>query len=94
MRFPLIPARNAPLRRDRADNSLSPGVDVNVLDSDLLLAFAAVTVEGLDQGRIGARQLIGLGKVLAASLERLFANHGAPIALHCGVMGGDELRRQ
>jgi hypothetical protein len=58
-----------------------------VLDSDLLLTFPAMAVEGLDQGRIGARQLVGLGKVLPSPLERLFANHGAAIALHCGVMG-------
>ena len=40
--------RNSVLRRDRADNGLTSGVDVNVLDSDLLLAFAAMAVEGLD----------------------------------------------
>ncbi|MFL5137020.1 MAG: hypothetical protein ACJ8C6_20980 [Microvirga sp.] len=64
-----------------------------MLHRDLLLAFAAMAVEGLDQGRISARQLVGLGEVLASSLKRLFANHGAPIALHCGVVGGDQLRR-
>src|SRR5512133_2409409 len=32
-------------------------------------------------------------QVLATPLEGLFADHGAPIALHRGVVGGDQLRR-
>jgi hypothetical protein len=34
-----------------------------------------------------------LGQVLAPALEGLLANHGAPVAFHRRVVGGDELRR-
>jgi hypothetical protein len=32
-----------------------------------------------------------LDKVLASSLERLLVDHGAPVAFHRSVMGGDQL---
>jgi hypothetical protein len=64
-----------------------------MLDRHLLLALAAMAVEGFEQRRIGAGQLVGLGEVLAPALEGLFADHRAPVALHRGVVGGDELRR-
>ena len=38
---------------------------VDVFDCYFLLAFAAMAIERLKQRRISARQLIGLGKVLA-----------------------------
>ena len=49
MGLPLIFARYPTPGLDSADNGLPAGVDVNVLDSDLLLAFAAMAVEGLHQ---------------------------------------------
>jgi hypothetical protein len=66
---------------------------VNVLDSDPLLALAAVPIERIEQHRVGPRKLIGLGEVLASAFEALFADHGAPVAFHAGVVGGDQLRR-
>ena len=56
------------------DHGLAAGMDVNVLDRDLLLAFAAMAVEGFEQRRIGARQLVSLGEVLAPALEGLFTD--------------------
>jgi hypothetical protein len=52
-----------------------------------------MAVEGFEQRRIGAGQLVGLGEVLAPALQGLFADHRASVALHRGVVGGDELRR-
>ncbi len=40
---------------DHADHRLPAGMDMNVFDRDLLLALAAMTVEGFEQGGIGAR---------------------------------------
>ena len=68
-------------------------MDVDVLDRDLLLALAAMAVEGFEQRRVGAGELVGLGEVLAPALEGLLADHGAPVAFHRGVVGGDQLRR-
>jgi hypothetical protein len=39
-------------------------VHMDVLDRDLLLAFAPVPVQGLQQGDVGARELVGLGEAL------------------------------
>ena len=55
--------------RDGTDNRLSTRMDVHVLHCDLLLALAAVAVERVEQGRIGARKLVRLAQVLAARLE-------------------------
>ena len=64
-----------------------------MLHRDLLLALAAVAIERFEQRRIGARELVRLGEVLAPALEGLLADHGAPVAFHRGVVGGDQLRR-
>ena len=86
----LIPAPGA---LDHPDHRLTALVDVDVLHRDLLLAFAAVAIERIEQSRIGAGEFVGLAQILAPSLERLFAKHGAPIAFHRSVMGGDKLCR-
>jgi hypothetical protein len=39
---------------DHADHRLPASMNVNMLDRDLLLALAAMPVEGFDQRRIGA----------------------------------------
>ncbi|WP_347264296.1 hypothetical protein [Nitrobacter sp.] len=78
---------------DHADHRLAAGMNVDVFDRDLLLTLAAMAVEGFEQRRVSARQLVGLGEVLAPPLEGLFADHGAPIAFHCSVVRGDQLRR-
>ena len=61
---------------DDTDDSLTAGIDVDVLDRDLLLALAAVAVERIEQEGVGARELVGLAQVLAAPLERLLVEHG------------------
>jgi hypothetical protein len=68
-------------------------MDVDVLHRDLLLALAAMAVKPIEQQRIAAGELVRLAQVLAATLESLFAEHGAPVAFHGGVVCGDELRR-
>lgn len=45
---------------DHADHRLPARMDMDVFDGDLLLALAAMAVEGFDQRRIGAGQLVGL----------------------------------
>src|ERR1700686_3133825 len=79
--------------RDGADNRLSTRMDVHVLHCDLLLALAAVAVERVEQGRIGARKLVRLAQVLAARLECLLSEHRSPVALHGGIVCGQQLSR-
>src|SRR3984957_1548131 len=62
------------------DHRLAAGMDVEVFDRDLLLALAAMAVEGFEQRRIGARQLVCLREVLAPALKGLVAAHGGTAA--------------
>jgi hypothetical protein len=77
-----------------ADDRLPAGVDVDVLDGDLLLAVAPVPVQGLKQGGVGAAKFVRLGQALAPALDRLLADHGAPVAFHRGSMAREELSGQ
>jgi hypothetical protein len=90
LQFRAIPA---PRRPDHAHHRLPTGMDVDVLHSDLLLAFAAVAVERFEERGKGAGELVRLGKVFTAAFGMLIGNHGTPIALHRRVVGGDQLRR-
>ena len=59
----LIPYfRSIPTPRglDHANHCLAARMDVDVLHRDLLLAFAAMTVEGFNQRGEGPRQLVRL----------------------------------
>jgi hypothetical protein len=51
LRFPAIPT---PRGLDRADHRLPARVDVNVLDSDLLLALAAMAIERFEEDSMAA----------------------------------------
>ena len=62
---------------------------MDVLYRDLLLTFPAMAIERFEQRYIGPRELICLVQVLTPSLEGLFADHGTPVALHRGIVGGD-----
>jgi hypothetical protein len=66
---------------------------MDVLHRDLLLAFAAVAIERVEQHRIGARELVGLVQVLTPAFKRLFIDHGAPVTFHRGIMRRNELCR-
>jgi len=68
-------------------------MDVDMLDRYLLLALAAMLVEGVEQCRPGAGELVRLVEVLASALEGLLADHGAAVAFHSRVVGRDQLRR-
>src|SRR5262245_25686914 len=72
--------RPTPRGRDSTHDGLAAGMNVNVLDGHLLLTLAAVAIECVRQCRKAAGQLVRLVQVLPASLECLFANHGAPVA--------------
>jgi len=55
------PLLSAPTSRgDGTYDRLSAGMDVDVLDSDVLLTLAAVTVEGFGQSRVGPGELVRL----------------------------------
>ncbi len=55
LRIVVIPTPRLTGRRgDHADHGLPTSMDVDVFDRDLLLALAAMTVEGFEQRRIGA----------------------------------------
>ena len=55
------PLLSAPTSRgDGTYDRLSAGMDVDVLDSDVLLTLAAVTVEGFGQSRGGPGKLVRL----------------------------------
>ena len=90
---PLISVGSLPPALDVTHDGLGAFVDMDVLDRDFLLPFPAVPVERIKQYRVSARQLVGLGQILAVPFERLLANHGAPIAFHCGIMRSDKLGR-
>ena len=59
---------------------------VDVLHRDLLLSLATMTVQGIEQHGISPGKLVRLAQVLASAFERLFADHGAPIAFHGGIV--------
>src|SRR5277367_6719598 len=50
-------------------------------------------VESFEQSRVSTGALVGLSEILAPSLERLFTDHGPPVAFHRGVVGGNQLPR-
>src|SRR5262249_19323023 len=69
--------RTLPPALDVADDGLTALVDVDVLHRDLLLAFAAVAIERIEQSRIGAGELVRrLGKF--AELRGLWPVVGQP----------------
>src|SRR5438477_8848983 len=64
---------------------------MDVLDRDFLRALAAVPVESFQQCSVCAVKLIRLIEILLSSLEGLFAEHCAPIALHRSAVAGEKL---
>jgi hypothetical protein len=64
----------SPPALDVPDDGLAAFVNVDVLDRDLLLAFAAVAIEGFQQRRVCPRELIRL-----AQISRLPSNVCSPI---------------
>ena len=53
MGLPFISIRHPSPGLDSTNDGLSPGVDVDVLDGDLLLPLAAMAVQSLQEGRVG-----------------------------------------
>ena len=88
-------ARPSPRGRgaDVAYDGLAARMYVDVFHNNLLLTLAAVPVESFEQSRVSTGALVGLIEILAPSLERLFTDHGAPVAFHRGVVGGNQLPR-
>ena len=77
-----------------ADDRLAAFMHMDVLDRDPLLTLSSVSVQRLKNGCVGARQLVGLIEGFAPAFKGLVGQHGAPIALHCGTVSGDELAGQ
>jgi len=61
-----------------------------MLDRDFLLTLAAMLAERAQKHRPGPRQLVCLIEVLAPRQGPIF-EHGAAIAPHGGIVGGDQL---
>ena len=59
-----------PGRSDHPDHRLPARMDVDVLDRDLLLALAAMAVERFEQRRLGAGELVRLGRGSRAGPRR------------------------
>jgi hypothetical protein len=78
----MFAAVSTPRGPDIADDGLAAFVDVNVLNRDLLLAFATMTIERVQQNRKGTAKLIGLRQTLTVPLERLLTYHRPPVAFH------------
>src|SRR5215204_1308058 len=70
------------------------GVHGDVLHSDLLLAFAAVTVERLGKPRERSRSLLSECQVSGTRLEALFRNPGPPVEVKRGGVRRDHLGAQ
>ena len=87
LRLLVIPTPRCP---HHTHNRLPTGMDVDMLDRDFLLAFAAMAVESIKQCCPGSGELVCLAKVLAASLERLIPNSmplPPPVTTVCTTMG-------
>ena len=46
--------------RDHANDGLTAGVNVNMLDRDLLLTFSSVMIESVEKASESSRELVGL----------------------------------
>ena len=62
-----------------------------MLHRDLLLAFAAMTVESIEQQSVRPGELVGLTQGLTMAFERLLLDHRPPVTLHGRVVGTEEL---
>ena len=74
-----------------ADDRLAAGLHGHVLDPDHLLALAAMAVQGLDQGGVGAGELVAVLQAHFAAGEGLLAQGGAAKAFHSRLMHGEHL---
>ncbi len=52
-----------------------------------------MAIEAIEKEPEGSRKLVGLTQTLAPPLCGLLPEHGAPVAVHRGVVGGNQLRR-
>jgi hypothetical protein len=84
--FSAIPT---PRGLDDANDRLPTCMDVDVFDRDFLPTLATMAVERFEQRGVGAGKFVRLREVLLSALECLLADHGAAVAFHRGVVGGD-----
>src|SRR3954469_5947348 len=85
--FPCYPT---PL--DGTDNRLAALVDMDVFDRDLLLALAAMPVQGFEQRGVRPGEPVSLVQRLAPTLECLIPDHRAPEALHRSAVSRHQRR--
>jgi hypothetical protein len=58
---------------------LSAIVNVNMLHRDFLLPLPAMTIERIEQHRIGPAELVRLGQVFVSPLKSLLPEHPSPV---------------
>jgi hypothetical protein len=63
---------------------------MDVLDRHFLLTLAAMAVQSFKQRDVGPGEFVRLIQVFPPSFECLFAQHGAPVALHRSVETGED----
>jgi hypothetical protein len=68
-------------------------MDVDVLYRDFLVSLAAMAIQSLEQGCVGAGQLVGLIEALLFAFKGLACQHGPAIAFHRGIVCGQKLGR-
>ena len=84
-------ASPSPRGLDHSHQRMPAGVHMDVLNCDLLLALSAMSIERIEQTGVSPGQFVGLGQVFSMTLERLLAEHGAPVTLHRCVVRCEQL---
>jgi hypothetical protein len=74
-----------------SDHGLAARLHVDIFDGDLLLAFAAVLVQGVNLARINRHQLRRMLQTLFNARKCLARNHRAAQALQGGTVCRDHL---
>ena len=86
---PPISVDPLPRGLDHANDSLTARMHVDVLDRDLLLALAAMSVERIELASRRCGRACWLGSSSRVGPRTSVLDHGAPIAFHGGVVGCD-----
>ena len=89
LHFGLIPT---PRSLDGPDHRLAARMNMDMLDCHLLLALAAMLVEGGKLAFVYSHQPGRMFQVLIAPFKRLALKHRPPEALHRRIVGRDHLR--
>ena len=72
----------APWVLNVADDCLTALIDMDVLDSNLLLSFSAVSVERFEECGEGSGELTRLVQIFTPEHKALIRQHCTPVAFH------------